>query len=621
MFPNNRTHFSNGNIIPIQTPQSTQMAQHHHQQQQQQHLLQQHQQQQHQFMRYQNPNLQPQHQINSGHMQLNNISQQQQQILQQQQHQHQVHSQHQQSHQLSIQHDPTSIVQMNQQGMIVNHHDIQQKIQQQQIQQQQQQLQQGIMYQSQDIQMLLRQQQQHQQQLQQNQFYSDTQQQHTVSPQTQYSPVQQRLDRPSYIPQQQIETQQVYDAYSNRNHTMIVPQNGQETNLVIQGQPSRAPPWQNRHQQIHIQQQHQQQHQPILSQHQQINGSSPSNVYERVPPLHHHTPPPPPTPPLWDENSIKKHKSNKSAKKHQSSRYLQNPDSACPNIDVRQISTADRQNYEAPASSGPSFLDDPSGYLAQQTALLNSTIQRQTTGHSPPQPKPPTPLRSSYGQADSSQNSYNSSIYNKPQSQAEENPVTSSTFSDRSNGTRTPGVDTRGPIQGGTVSTSNGSPVEAGYSGPEPSVPSPTSTTSNYRNKFCMNQQQHRYPTVTTMASGHTVSSNTITSVVAGRANTATVSAGPPAAPTPPAPSVSIGSVLSKSPLEMVQSVVSSIQLPPQQQQQQPPPQPHLIRPAPQSQQPAAPTAPPPPPPVPSTAPVQQHLAHSALSSQTQVSH
>lgn len=43
--------------------------------------------------------------------------------------------------------------------------------------------------------------------------------------------------------------------------------------------------------------------------------------------------------------------------------------------------------------NGPSFLDDPSGYLAQQTALLNSTISRQTGVSSSqflPQQKPPT---------------------------------------------------------------------------------------------------------------------------------------------------------------------------------------------------------------------------------------
>ena len=40
---------------------------------------------------------------------------------------------------------------------------------------------------------------------------------------------------------------------------------------------------------------------------------------------------------------------------------------------------------------GPSFLEDPSGYLAKQTALLNSTISRQTgvNGNTYlPQPKP-----------------------------------------------------------------------------------------------------------------------------------------------------------------------------------------------------------------------------------------
>lgn len=85
------------------------------------------------------------------------------------------------------------------------------------------------------------------------------------------------------------------------------------------------------------------------------------------------------------------------------------------------------------------------------------------------------------------------------------------------------------------------------------------------------------------MASGRTVSSNTITSVLAGRANTATVSVNNPTNVTISSASSLVvnqevhsntsGSLqttsmcVAKSPLEMVQSVVSSIQVPHSQQQ------------------------------------------------------
>ncbi|KAG8226540.1 hypothetical protein J437_LFUL007881 [Ladona fulva] len=94
------------------------------------------------------------------------------------------------------------------------------------------------------------------------------------------------------------------------------------------------------------------------------------------------------------------------------------------------------------------------------------------------------------------------------------------------------------------------------------------------------NQQPQSPSVVTTMASGHTVSSNTITSVQAGKASTVTVSGGSTSTSTPPttspAPHFSFANIPStqafvtttssssnsKSPLEMVQSVVSSIQVP-----------------------------------------------------------
>lgn len=105
------------------------------------------------------------------------------------------------------------------------------------------------------------------------------------------------------------------------------------------------------------------------------------NVYERVPPLHQHTPT------IWtDDLSRKKVKITKTIKKRPFNN-IENQhrpvDSApCPNIDVRQIPNENSRNTlcfpQQSTSSSPSFMEDPSGYLAQQTALLNSTISRQT---------------------------------------------------------------------------------------------------------------------------------------------------------------------------------------------------------------------------------------------------
>lgn len=130
----------------------------------------------------------------------------------------------------------------------------------------------------------------------------------------------------------------------------------------------------------------------------------------------------------------------------------------------KPVSFGRKSKSPSEEDSYPSFLDDPSGYLAQQTALLNNTIS--TNSFSPLSP----PIR--------------------PQ-----------------------------------------------------------------------RQEKPRYTTnVTTMASGRTASSNTITSVLAGRANTSVVTVNtsedqiiPPSQQQP---------VTSKTPLEMVQSVVSSIQVP-----------------------------------------------------------
>lgn len=208
-----------------------------------------------------------------------------------------------------------------------------------------------------------------------------------------------------------------------------------------------TPPWQiNKnnqplHQQL-ISQQQQISQQQLISQQQTLHQENPKPIVEnRVPPLHHHVPQ---VPRVED----KSHKPLKN----------------CVNNIKPVFSYGRKSKSPSEEDSYPSFLDDPSGYLAQQTALLNNTIS--TNSFSPLSP----PIR--------------------PQRNEK-----------------------------------------------------PRCTTN-----------------VTTMASGRTVGSNTITSVLAGRTNTSVVTANtsedqvlPPSQPQ---------TVTSKTPLEMVQSVVSSIQVP-----------------------------------------------------------
>lgn len=211
------------------------------------------------------------------------------------------------------------------------------------------------------------------------------------------------------IPQQQIPQQQI-------QHQQIPQQQIQQQKI---------------HQQQHIQQQQ------IQQQHIQQQESPKQIVEDRVPPIHHHIP----------QVSRIEEKPRKPLK--------QTPKTI--NFGRKSKSPSEEDCY-------PSFLDDPSGYLAQQTALLNNTI-----------------------------------------------------------------------------STNSFSPL------------SPPARTHR--------QEKPRFTTnVTTMASGRTASSNTITSVLAGRANTSVVTVNtsedqllPPSQQQP---------VTSKTPLEMVQSVVSSIQVP-----------------------------------------------------------
>ncbi|CAG9765280.1 unnamed protein product [Ceutorhynchus assimilis] len=462
-------------------------------------------------------------------------------------------------------------------------------------------------------------------------------------------------------------------------------------------------------QQQKFQWQHRMQNMNQMNQQMQIQHSMQNNqnVYERVPPLHQHMPNP-----VWQEEiRRKKVKLNKMTKNRQYHMIESNNcqirnTGPCPNIDVRQIPNENRpvlinqmQQHNHKATS-PSFMEDPTGYLAQQTALLNNTINRQTYGSSSNVPqhniitisnsqqqsnevplpsnvniKPQFPrvnqnmnvmkhqqqIKPQYNQMEQmhqqqQQNiAADSSIVQEPQmhhyvqqcqgcindtqfapsnqkvkhpSRSDsapstpsscEDPVTSSMYSDKHS------PDLR-PIQGGTVSTSNVSPMDSIHSDPptpNPHTPTPpqklmdnlqnsfsiqnhdgqivqivSQSRENYiqqlqehhndqHNKnqkldssyaFSHSSQQNITKTnerpdrsfltglVTTMASGRTSGHNTITSVLAGRTNTATVSINNvesnPSSAALTIPSQSLNISVSKSPLEMVQSVVSSIQVP-----------------------------------------------------------
>lgn len=208
----------------------------------------------------------------------------------------------------------------------------------------------------------------------------------------------------------------------------------QAVNKPPRSQHRSTPPWQlNKHHQSSNQQLSQQiPQQPIPPQQNQKQV-----IEDRVPPIHNHVLQ---TPRLEE----KTRKPPKQSPKHF-------------NYSRKSKSPSEEDSY-------PSFLDDPSGYLAQQTALLNNTIS--TNSFSPLSP-PTRPQR----------------------------------------------------------------------------------------------QEKPRYNTnVTTMASGRTASSNTITSVLAGRANTSVVTVN--TSEDQVLPINQQQPITSKTPLEMVQSVVSSIQVP-----------------------------------------------------------
>ncbi|XP_023313240.1 nuclear receptor coactivator 6 isoform X3 [Anoplophora glabripennis] len=552
----------------------------------------------------------------------------------------------------------------------------------------------------------------------------------------QYSPVQQYDSSKNIRPFNQVMNGFRPQAMQSHPSNPMIP-----TSVQVQHQQHQQKiQWQQRMQQSMNQQQPQQNQVPMNQASPQPNQHNPTNVYERVPPLHQHTP----SPTVWQEDIKRKKVKLGKIVKNRPYHVMENcqlSHAPCPNIDVRQIPNESRAviinqlPHNSQSSSSPSFMEDPSGYLAQQTALLNNTINRQTGANgcsgyvcnspvtslqSPQQNMVPitnsqtneVPLPSNmvlsqmkphvhsvtnrtnqnvvkspqmshnivmspqFGQiqmqpsmADSSalpeqhqqyahcqgcvadsmqqQNQFvmkdpnqmkiqghsrPSSTPGTPSSSgASDDPVTSSTYSEKPSNQTSP--DSR-PIQGGTVSTSNVSPVDGMQSDPptpNPHPPTPpripdTSQIINTSMPFVVysqpNQMQHLqinqhkemgmnnyqnqnqavpkqdgmccshshpssgihasrmstvYPSgiVTTMASGRTVGSNTITSVLAGRANTATVSINSPSSVTgsstptstpgqnmPALQTQAITVNVSKSPLEMVQSVVSSIQVP-----------------------------------------------------------
>lgn len=114
--------------------------------------------------------------------------------------------------------------------------------------------------------------------------------------------------------------------------------------------------------------------------------SRPHNIYDRGSPFYQN---PSPVSVWSDDMSKRKVKINKAMRKRTGALDTQNrmieSHEICPNIDIRQIindgsrpvliNEIPQHNQNAPS---PSFLEDPSGYLAQQTALLNNTINRQT---------------------------------------------------------------------------------------------------------------------------------------------------------------------------------------------------------------------------------------------------
>lgn len=214
--------------------------------------------------------------------------------------------------------------------------------------------------------------------------------QQNLGPQNQT--VQQRLPHP----QQQIQycngqqqfsqAQQIESGKSIRPFAPIM--NGFRPQGMLNQPTNQMMPMQQWPNRMHQMQQQQQQQQQPSSQSSQVpmGHASPQstqpNIYERVPPLHQHTP----SPTMWQEEiKRKKVKLGKVVKNRPYVMEVVQPNNPpCPNVDVRQIPGENRaviinqMPHSSHSAPSPSFMEDPSGYLAQQTALLNNTINRQT---------------------------------------------------------------------------------------------------------------------------------------------------------------------------------------------------------------------------------------------------
>lgn len=271
---------------------------------------------------------------------------------------------------------------------------------------------------------------------------------------------------------------------------------------------------------------------------------TPPSPYERVPPLH----------PSNVQNTIGPVVFNQMQSEATIPMNKKRTKTATKSPNKKLTTDSSRQESN---QTYPSFMDDPSGYLAQQTALLNSTISKQCDIRVCGDMLENKNLQRIARRLNSTEGTSlartaDSSVRNE----------TSDTPIERN---KTPLTELKGPIQGGTISTSNRSPggilvpVEASSPRSISSMnsnnsPQPYSTPSSPGPK-----SPERHARSMPLASGHTVSSNTLTSVLAGRSNTSLTAS----VTSPPQPEVHIPATLpSKSPLEMVQSVVSSIQLP-----------------------------------------------------------
>lgn len=224
------------------------------------------------------------------------------------------------------------------------------------------------------------------------------------------------------ISQQQQQHQNMLQMQQQHHHQMVSSGSAGSGGIMMMHQ-QRAPPWQQQNRNSSnnmgtgttVMAMHQQHHSPVVMPTPQSNPLPPPSSYDRVPPLHHHTPPPP----IWTEEVSRKKpkgsgKSVSASRKQRSYNIIDHhqhhrvgiagiPGSGgpapmdshapCPNVDVRQIpvehnrpppshpnnNDSSNPNYVAGSNPNiPSFMEDPSGYLAQQTALLNSTISRQT---------------------------------------------------------------------------------------------------------------------------------------------------------------------------------------------------------------------------------------------------